>query len=247
MNTQSTSPDPASPTTAAEWIRISGASLCRIQHPTRGYFLLLNYNRRQKGVYVLSPIGGALEFYDEGLLARFGAHLEDPAHLELRLTLPKAQLPAFRAWFYTAEGREHSPFRELEEELVHEAQLLPRLAPEDVTCKRLWTLERERLTDRKGQTGLLTHYFLEIYDITFKRDAIMGPLIIAPAASGALWVTEAQLTSPDPVTMHVDGAERDVRVSARQLLKATTSPTDVLVYPPDAKSAPDDTPPDNPS
>lgn len=226
---------PASPPTAAEWIRISGASQCRIYHPSRGYLLLLNNNRRQKGIYALSPIGGALELYDAAVLERFGAHLEKPGTMELRLTLPVAQLPDFRAWFYTGEGREHSPFRELEEELVHETGLLPRLMPEDISCQRLWTLERERLTERRGQTGLLTHYFLEIYDVTFKRDAIMGPLIAAPPALGALWLTEAQIASQDPVTMTIDGAERTVRVNARMLLNVTESPTDVIVYPPDTE------------
>ncbi len=180
-----------------------------------------------------------MELYDAAILTRFGAHLENPTNMELRFTLPKAQLPALRTWFYSESGREHSPFRELEEELVHEAGLLPCLTPEDITCRRLWTLERERLTERKGQTGLLTHYFLEIYDITFKRDAIMGPLIVAPPAKGALWLTEQQIASTEPVTMHVDGAEREVRVNARLLLHATESPTDVVVYPPETATEQD--------
>mgnify|MGYP000314284826 CR=1 FL=1 len=84
---------------------------------------------------------------------------------------------------------------------------------------------------------MLTHYFLEIYDVTFARDAIMGPLIVARPDSGALWLTEDQIASQDAVTMHIDGAERAVRVNARLLIKAAESPTDVVVYPPQADSA----------
>lgn len=203
----------------ADWIRISCATLCRIEHPSLGLFLLVNRNRRQKGVYILSPIGGALEYDDETLLSRFGAIPEDPTEQDLRLTLPVAQLPAFRDWFYSEQGREVSPFRELREELVHETSLLHDLTPEDVTCRRLRTVEYERMTDRKGQTGLLTHYFLEIYVIEFTHESLWGQLIAAPADIGAAWLSREQVTSADPVTLHLDGADRTVRVNARVLLE----------------------------
>ena len=179
----------------------------------------MNRNRRQKGLYILSPIGGALEYDDEAILARFNALPEEPAEQELRLMMPVKQLPAFREWFYSGQGRETSPFRELREELVHESKLLPELRPEDVRCKRLWTVERECMTDRRGHTGLLTHYFLEIYAVTFTREAVWGQLIAAPHEQGAMWLREAQVASEEPVTMHIDGEARTVRVNARILLQ----------------------------
>lgn len=208
----------------ADWIRVSCATLCRIAHPSLGYFLLVNRNRQQKGLYILSPIGGALEYEDESILARFNAHPEEPAAQELRLMMPVGQLPAFREWFYSGQGREASPFRELREELVYESKLLPELRAEDVRFTRLWTVERERMTDRRGHTGLLTHYFLEIYAVTFSREAVWGQLIAAPQAQGAMWLSEDQIAGEQPVTMFIDGEQRAVRVNARILLQPPQQP-----------------------
>jgi len=108
-------------------IRVSCASLCRIEH--EGWFLLLlNADRRRRGLYVLSPVGGALSITGYDRLASFAAIFETPQNDDLRLTLPRAKLPDFREWFYSGQGRERSPFRELREELVDETKLLPTLA-----------------------------------------------------------------------------------------------------------------------
>ena len=203
--------------TPSEWIRVSGAALCRIEHQRR-FFLLLNSNRRKKGVYVLSPIGGALCLYEPLRLVEFGAILENQTENELRLALPRHSLPEFSAWFYTGQDRERSPFRELHEELVLESRLLPALTPDDVDCQYLWTVEEETLTDRQGQTGLLTHYFLEIYDIKFKTSAALGPLLVAPPDSGAAWVSADQIARCATLSLPVDGALRDVHVRAELVL-----------------------------
>jgi hypothetical protein len=202
----------------SEWIRVSCAALCRIEHLGK-LLLLLNLNRREKGIYRLGPIGGALRLFDLDRLAAFGAVSEDPAQEDLRLTIRPAVLPAFREWFYTGEGRERSPFRELREELVCESKLLPALAPEDVDCRYLWTVEEESLTDRHGQTGLLTHYFLEIYDIKFRTNAVLGPLLIAPPDSGAVWLTVEQIKGQRTIPLDIDGQRRDVRIRGDLLVR----------------------------
>lgn len=182
------------------------------------YLLLLNANRRQKGLYILSPIGGALNLYDEALYTRLGAIPESSKERDLRMLLPVKRLGEFRAWFRDGEGRERSPFRELYEELVNESRLLPELRLEDVRCEYLWTQEDESLTQRQGQTGLLTHYFLEIYDVTFTTSVALGPLLVAPPDSGACWVTEDQIRGNTRLTLVVDGARRDVGVRGELLL-----------------------------
>ncbi len=207
-----------SPGNRSEWIRVSCAALCRIEHAGR-FLLLLNQNRRRKGLYVLSPLGGALQVTAPDRLAAFGAVPESPASDDLRLALPLGALPAFRTWFYSGEDRETSPFRELREELVSEAGLLDALDPAQVTCTPLWALEEEALTQRLGQTGLLTHYFLEIYDITFDA-AVLGLLLLAPAESGAVWVTAEQIEQGGTVTLHVDGADRVARVRGDPLIRS---------------------------
>jgi hypothetical protein len=202
----------------SEWIRVSCATLCRIEHLGK-LLLLLNLNRREKGIYRLGPIGGALRLFDLDRLDAFGAVPEDPAQEDLRLTMPPAALPAFRAWFYTGEGRERSPFRELREELVCESKLLPALAPEDVDSRYLWTVEEESLTDRRGQTGLLTRYFLEIYDIKFKTSAALGPLLVAPPDSGAVWLAAEQIESQRTIPLVIDGQRRDVWIRGDLLVR----------------------------
>jgi hypothetical protein len=200
-----------------DWIRISCASLCRIEHLDR-YFLLLNHNRRHKGIYQLSPVGGALTANrSDEIIQRFGATLEDPSSSDLRFSMKIENLPAFSSWFYSGEGRERTPYRELHEELVEEAHLLSALLPEDLDCTYLRTLEEEGLTERGGQTGLLTHYFLEVYDIKFKTGATLGPLLTAPSESGACWVT-ADVIQQRVTRMTIDGEEREVRVRALPLL-----------------------------
>jgi hypothetical protein len=203
---------------SSNWIRVSCAALCRIEHLGR-LLLLLNANRREKGLYRLGPVGGALQMFDLARLSAFNASLEDASSGDLRLAMPHTALPAFRDWFYTGEGRERSPFRELREELVNESKLLAALEPDDVDCRYLWTIEEESLTDRRGQTGLLTHYFLEIYDIKFKTSATLGPLLSAPPDSGAVWLTLEQIQQPTTVQLTIDGKVREVLVRGKPLVQ----------------------------
>lgn len=200
-------------------IRVSCASLCRIEH-AEAYFLLLNINRMRRGIYVLSPIGGALELYDETRLAAFDARHEVPGSHDLRLSLPVTRLNAFANWFYSGQGRERSPFRELREELVSESRLLPALDPDEATCEHLWTVEDEGVTLRQGQTGVLTHYFLEIYDVRLADDRLT-PLLTPPPNSGAKWVTAAQITARNTAPIEMHGVTHRARVNGYYLLYDT--------------------------
>jgi len=200
-----------------ERIRVSCATLCRIEHGGR-YLLLLNANRREKGIYILSPIGGALMYHDRDRLDEFSAVPEDPAKTDLRLTMPVTMIPAFREWFYSGQGRELSPYRELHEELVCESQLLPALEPDDVECHYLWTVEEKTFTMRQGQTGMLTHYFLEIYEVLFKSSAALGPLLAPPSESGAVWVTAEQIEQRVTLSLPIDGQDRNTTVNGYLLL-----------------------------
>jgi hypothetical protein len=101
---------------------------------------------------------------------------------------------------------------------VQESALLPALSPDDVRMTLLRTVENTKTTDRQGLTGWLTYYFLEIYDVKFLRDAVLGPLLAAPRESGALWVSETQIRSGQPLRLFFDGAERTVQINGRALL-----------------------------
>jgi hypothetical protein len=200
------------------WIRVSCGCLCRIEHRQR-FLLLINANLRAKGIYRLAPVGGALTFDNPARLAEFGAVPDNPASRDLRFKMSAEALPAFREWFISGTDRERSPLREIEEELVGEAKLLPALPPDAIECDYVGLVEDETFTQRQGQTGVLTHYFLEIFDIKFKRDALLGPLIAAPPESGVAWLTADQLASRGPLPFEVDGQVRQVDVLGYLLLK----------------------------
>jgi hypothetical protein len=202
-------------------IRVSCACLCRIEHQGR-FLLLLNNNRRSRGIYVLSPIGGAISLYDGARLHEFDAVPEDTTVNDLRMTMPYEMLPSFGDWFYSGQGRERSPFRELQEELVTESRLLPALAPEDVEWRYLWTVEEESFTMRRGQTGLLTHYYLEIYEVKFLTAAALGPLLAAPSDSGAVWVTVEQISASSVMPLLVDGEPHNAQVNGQVILRPPT-------------------------
>ncbi|GAB4420820.1 MAG: hypothetical protein Kow00106_17500 [Anaerolineae bacterium] len=200
-----------------DWLRVSCAALCRIPQAGR-YLLVLNHERRQRGEYVLTPLGGALAFTDVAPLLALGARLEDPASPDLRLYLPGSVLPRFRAWFASGHGRECSPFRELHEELVTETRALPALSPDDMAVIALRTVERRESTTRFGAGGPMTHYFLELYEVRFRTDALYRLLHVPTPDSGLVWLTQAQIAS-GTWRMAVDGQLRDVSVRATVLFE----------------------------
>lgn len=181
-------------------VRISCAALCRIEHRDQ-YFLMINRNRQQKGLPILTPVGGAIEATNPAVFASMNAIREDNANNDLRLHMDFERLPEFREWFYARQDRELSPFRELHEELVLETGILPQLHEQDVVCKLRTTVEDTRLTNRSGQTGIRTEYFWEIFDVeVVSLDALMR-LIRTTPEQGAAWLTQTQIVGHDSVKL----------------------------------------------
>jgi hypothetical protein len=175
-------------------VRVSCGGLCRVPHPVDGRLLLgLNRNALKRGVRVLKPLGGALAYH--ALPPDLNATPENPSKRELRLFLPEPQVEPFAAWFATRQDRETSPFRELREELVGEHQVLPALSPSDVTITYERTVRAQRLSDRIGATGVLTHSFQEVYTVRLAAPDVRERLLSAPPESGLLWVSEDQIRS----------------------------------------------------
>lgn len=167
-------------------LRVSCASLCRIQDEQGRYLLALNQNRLLAGRRVLMALGGALQYDDPGLPARFEADLENAAFPELRMYMPPHSLAPFREWFVARQGRETSPYRELREELVDELGALDDLRPQEVHTAYIMTLAGSRITDRPGAEGEVTHYWLEIFEVEFAA-APCARLRAEPP--GLRWVT----------------------------------------------------------
>jgi hypothetical protein len=171
-------------------LRVSCASLCRIQDKQGRYLLALNQNRLLAGRRVLMALGGALQYDDPDLPTRFEAVLENAALPELRLYMPPKALTPFREWFLARQERETDPYRELREELVDELGALDELAPHDVQIMYVNTLAGNRITDRPGAEGEVTYYWLEIFRVEFS-EATCARLLAEPP--GLRWVTEDEI------------------------------------------------------
>jgi hypothetical protein len=171
-------------------LRVSCASLCRIQDEQGRYLLALNQNRLLAGRRVLMALGGALQYDDPALPARFEADLENAAMPELRLYMPPRCLAPFRDWFLARQERETTPYRELREELVDELGALDDLFPQEVHIAYLNTLTGQRVTDRPGAEGEITHYWLEIFQVEF---AAVPSALLRAEPPGLRWVTVSEI------------------------------------------------------
>lgn len=197
-------------------LRVSCAALCRFLVDDR-YLLLLNKNRRTKGIYELSPVGGALEFYNPIFIQSLGVKLENPDGHDLRFLIDPTQLEAFRAWFYQRIERETDPFREIYEELTHEAEVVFDLRRDDLDIRFLYIYEDQKPTQRQGQTGLFTHYFLEIFEVRVCSESIKLRLKRARESSGVVLIPEATARAAQPISLNVDGAVRTATLNTAPL------------------------------
>lgn len=204
-----------------QYIRISAAALCCIHDPQTDQFLLgLNKNRMTKGMKILTGLGGAIEVDALSTLKQFGGMPQNDKSNDLRLLLPMEKLDEFRTWFYARTERELTPLRELREELVDEYDVLPRLLESDVSIEYAMTVEREQMTDRRGSTGMLTHYFLEIFRVRIVNQAHWQTLQYIDPATGLYWVTRD----------HINQRERflddeTIQVNAGLMIEALKEPS----------------------
>jgi hypothetical protein len=90
-------------------IRISCATLNRIQYKDKRFLVILNSNRMQSGRSVLSPIGGASRCHSPRVLDSLGARSEWHGSHDLRFFIGESKVPQFEAWFRTRRGRETDP------------------------------------------------------------------------------------------------------------------------------------------
>lgn len=206
-------------TSSDELIRVSCAILCRFVIGDR-YLFLLNRNRREQGIYELSPLGGAIEAHPRStIFTRLGLQPEIPTSNDLRFFMFRRQLDDFRRWFNERQWRETDPFRELQEELVDEAGILSELQSTDVETKFLYVYEDEQVTNRSTASGALTHYFLEVFEIRVTNPEVEQRLLAATSEQGVLLLDENTARQSHTVKMMVDGAERTVKVNASSLFQ----------------------------
>jgi hypothetical protein len=188
---------PAPPTTVVthDTIRVSCSALAIIE-PQPGRLLLVPsriqslMNRR-----VLVPPGGALEAADpQEIFGRFNATAEKPGSGELRLSLPKAHLGEFEAWFAARADRELTPNRELREELVQEERLLSSLADEELEAIYCGSIRTERESVRPNVAGVRTVYLHELFQVTLSGERRLELLHSLNAAGNAcVLATAAEL------------------------------------------------------
>ncbi|MBI5928512.1 MAG: hypothetical protein HY862_04345 [Chloroflexi bacterium] len=197
-------------------VRVSCGSMCRFT-VDGSYLLLLNRNRRRKGIYELSPVGGAIQVNDLQTLAQFGARLETPGTHDLRLLMKSEHLEAFGVWFRKRKERELDPFREIREELVDESELLATLRPEDLRMDFVKMLQDSKATMRQGMTGIFTHYFFEVFEVKARSADILLRLKNPPINSGAVLLDEATARKGEALKLRFDGEERTVGLNTTYL------------------------------
>lgn len=196
--------------------RVSCGSMCKFEIDG-AYVLLLNRNRRRKGIYELSPIGGAIQVQDVQALTQFEARLENPGTQDLRLLMKTDHLEAFEKWFRKRKERELDPFREIREELVDETGVLATLRPDDLRMDFLRIARDSKETMRQGMTGIFTHYFFEIFEIRVKSADVLLRLKTPPINSGLVVVDEATARKGEPLKLRFDGEERTVGLNTGYL------------------------------
>jgi hypothetical protein len=203
---------------AAEQIRVSCASLCRFLVDDR-LLLLLNHNRRAQGIYELSPLGGALEAFNEDIFARFAVQRENENSLDLRFFMDPGHLDEFRKWFQQRKDRETDPFREIYEELVEETQVLPDIKRHDLRIFYRYTHESEKVTQRSGVSGQLTHYFLDVFEVWAMSPMVKHQLNMLTQSSGVLLLNKKTARHTESVQMTVDDATRSVPLNVAVLFE----------------------------
>lgn len=197
-------------------LRVSCGGYIRLPSRDGRYFMLLNENRKKQGIYVVTPIGGVLKYTEDSVLTRIGARLEDPNSDDLRFFVKREKLQEFRNWFTKRIGREADPYREIREELVDETRLLNDLQLEDLETRFVGIIEDERITQRAGVSGSLTHYFWEIFETEIVNDKVYSELVRKVDSSEWLFLLpREQIKQERTFTTFVDGQVREIAVSGK--------------------------------
>lgn len=201
-------------------LRVSCSCCVRLPSKDGRYFVLLNENRRRQGIYSATPISGALKYNDGSILIQIGARLEDPNSKDLRFFVERGKLRKFRKWFTKRIGREIDPYRELKEEFAGETGLLNDLQPEDLKTRFVGITEDERITQRAGVSGTLTHYFWEIFETEIVNDRVYDELVSKVGSSEWLFLlSREQIERERLFTALVDGQMREIAVSGKVLFQ----------------------------
>lgn len=199
-------------------IRVSCGSMCRIVIDGK-YLLILNRNRRKKEHYQLSPIGGAITIDSWQCLEPLIIDPEEAGSDDLRFYINASQIGEFSEWFYSRQDREMDPFREIYEELVLESEALFDLSRRDISMRFDGVVEDRKQTIRKGLTGQFTHYFFDIFDVSFRSSDIILRLKTAPSDAGIVFLDEAVARAGLPIDMKYDGKMRRVHIVAEYLFR----------------------------
>lgn len=151
-------------------VRVSCSSLVRIGLDGK-ILVVVNHDSAQEGRRVYTPFGGVLAADSEGaryLTERLGCTFEGE-DTDLRLRVDKQRLRSFEEWFFSYTGRETSPHRELEEELVDEENVFVSLPESAYTLGSRIAVEERKITDKPGQAGQMTQRYFEVWGLRFSE------------------------------------------------------------------------------
>lgn len=168
-------------------IRISCASFGSIMIEDK-YLLLMNKKSYKEGNIIYTPVGGALEYLPEGklFLDSLGARYERKTP-DLRFFMDENNLDLFQYWFERKIDRETDAHRELKEELVDEENILDSLETSDYKSHQLCLVKDKRMWKNNS-----THYFFEIWNISFSQEKI-DQIIKALDSQKVILATESEI------------------------------------------------------
>lgn len=147
-------------------IRISCASLASIKMDykySEYYLLALNKSQLNKGIKILTPIGGALEYEQSAsdFLNSLNAQFERKTP-DLRFLTSKNNLQTFSNWFDKKIDREVGIDRELIEEMVDEMHVFSSLNANEYNAKYVKTVKESAFMN-----DIINYRFFEIYQVSF--------------------------------------------------------------------------------
>jgi len=143
--------------------RISCSGFARIKHENK-LLLILSKSKLEREIKSYSLIGGAYQFDENGYnrWKEMGAQFQ--SGIDIRMSIPDEKIGEFQEWFEKRTEREVNPERELREEIVGEAEVVPYAK---ISFEYVETKDWEMNTTRVPFEGQLTRAFYEFFDVEF--------------------------------------------------------------------------------
>lgn len=203
-------------------VRVSCAAFADITAGERRGLTINKTRWDNKGIRVLTPVGGAIELTQGGISTLCKLLNIDQCAFEngadLRLIMQGKHANDLREWFLSRQGRELDPDRELREELIQETGLLASDDFRGIIYGHPKYQTELAVTDKAGQEGKLTLRLIEVYPTTFNNNALQKLLSAAEQLDSMI-----KFVTDDEIARGYSNEGIEIRAVARSLIRPNTS------------------------